>query len=95
MILENGDRYWSLLRWGMQVSGGLATGYENNALAIPELNGQLRGMAISADGKNYQVYSLNEGNSLPLKFTPKRYLYPVPFSKIQASNNLLTQNAGW
>lgn len=95
MILENGDRYWSLLRWGMQVSGGLTAGYENNALAIPELNGQLHGMAISADGKSYQVYALNEGNSLPLKFTPKRYLYPVPNAKIQASNNLLTQNAGW
>ncbi|MCU7552229.1 RagB/SusD family nutrient uptake outer membrane protein [Chitinophagaceae bacterium LB-8] len=94
LILENGDRYRSLLRWGMQASGGLKQGYENTALAIPELTGVLHGIAISADGKTYQVYNLNEQNGQPLKFTPKRYLFPVPQSKITALS-ILTQNAGW
>jgi hypothetical protein len=94
MILENGDRYWSLIRWGMQATGGLKSGYENTGFVIPELNGNLHGIAISADGKTYQVFETPDKNSMPLKFTPKRYLYPVPFSKTQA-NPKLEQNPGW
>lgn len=94
MILEDGDRYWSLIRWGMQASGGLKQGYENTGYVIPELNGNLHGIAISSDGKTYQIFETPDKNSLPLKFTPKRYLYPVPFSKTQA-NSKLEQNPGW
>lgn len=94
MILENGDRYWSLLRWGMQQSGGLQSGYSNTAYVIPELNGQMHGIHISIDGNSYSLFSLNETNNLPLLFTAKRYLYPVPYSQIQASP-VLTQNEGW
>ncbi|PGH40532.1 MAG: RagB/SusD family nutrient uptake outer membrane protein [Candidatus Nephrothrix sp. EaCA] len=93
MILETGDRYWSLLRWGMQTAGGLKAGYENSGYVIPELNGKIRSIAISADGKTYQIFETGD-KAGDLKFTPKRYLYPVPYSKIQA-NPLLTQNAGW
>ena len=93
MIFENGDRYRSLLRWGMQITGGLKAGYENSGFVIPELNGKIRNMAISADGKTYQIFETGD-KGIDLKFTPKRYLYPVPYSKIQA-NPLLTQNAGW
>ncbi len=94
MILENGDRYWSLLRWGMQESGGLQSGYSNAAYVIPELNGQMHGIHISINGNSYSLFSLNETNNLPLLFTAKRYLYPVPYSQIQASP-VLTQNEGW
>ncbi|MDH7461727.1 RagB/SusD family nutrient uptake outer membrane protein [Chitinophagaceae bacterium 26-R-25] len=94
LILENGDRYWSLLRWGMQLSGGLKTGYSNSALAIPELNGKPHGIAISTDGTSYQVYEVTDNNGQALKFTPKRYLFPVPQSKITALPTL-TQNEGW
>jgi hypothetical protein len=94
MILENGDRYWSLLRWGMQKTGGLVPGYENSGYVIPELNGQLHGIAIDDAGLSYQVFARNEENGLPLKFTPKRYLFPVPYTTTQA-NPLLTENAGW
>lgn len=94
MILETGDRYWSLLRWGMQLTGGLKQGYENTGMAIPELNGKQHGIAISSDGKNYQVFEMNEQNGQPLKFTPKRYLFPVPQAKIIALPSL-SQNAGW
>jgi len=93
MILETGDRYRSLLRWGMQTSGGLKDGYENTGFVIPELNGKIRSMAISADGKTFQIFETSD-KSGDLKFTPKRYLYPVPFDRIQA-NPLLKQNAGW
>lgn len=94
LILETGDRYWSLLRWGMQQYGGLKSGYENSAPVIPELNGKPHGMAISADGKSYQVYETTDNNGQELKFTSKRYLFPVPQSKITALP-VLTQNAGW
>ncbi|MGV8092166.1 MAG: RagB/SusD family nutrient uptake outer membrane protein [Mangrovibacterium sp.] len=94
MILEGGDRYWSLLRWGMQITGGLKSGYESSGYTIPELNGTMKGIAISSSGKTYTLFDLNEKNGLPLKFSPKRYLFPVPYSKIQA-NPLLTQNPGW
>jgi len=50
-------------------------------------------MAISADGKTFQIFETSD-KSGDLKFTPKRYLYPVPFDRIQA-NPLLKQNAGW
>lgn len=95
MILENGDRYWSLLRWGMQRSGGLQSGYESSAAAIADLNGRMHGIAISADGKSYQIYELSAMNGLDLKFTQKRYLFPVPESQRTASPVALTQNAGW
>jgi hypothetical protein len=94
LILETGDRYWSLLRWGMQLSGGLKTGYSSSALAIPELNGKPHGIAISSDGQSYQVYEVADNNGQPLKFTPKRYLFPVPQGKITALPTL-TQNEGW
>lgn len=94
MILENGDRYWSLLRWGVQTMGGLKTGYENSGYVIPELNGPIHGVAITIDGRGYTLFSKNELNNLPLLFTPKRYFFPVPYAQIQA-NPLLTQNPGW
>ncbi|MFT3948742.1 MAG: RagB/SusD family nutrient uptake outer membrane protein [Agriterribacter sp.] len=94
LILETGDRYWSLLRWGIQSFGGLKNGYENSAPDIPELNGKMHGMAISADGKSYQIFEIAERNGQELKFTPRRYLFPVPQGKITALS-VLTQNAGW
>ncbi len=94
LVMETGDRYWSLLRWGIRLNGGLKQGYENSALAIPELNGSVRSIAISADGKSYAVFTMNERNGQPLKFSPRRYLFPVPDAKIQALP-ILQQNAGW
>ncbi|MFT4154770.1 RagB/SusD family nutrient uptake outer membrane protein, partial [Parafilimonas sp.] len=64
MILETGDSYWSLLRWGMQGSGGLKEGYANSAASITELNGYLHGIAITADGKSYSVFEATEKNGL-------------------------------
>lgn len=93
MILETGDRYWSLLRWGMQASGGLKEGYETSGYIIPELNGKIRNIAISADGRAYKIFESNDVSG-ELRFTPKRYLLPVPLPKIQSSP-WLKQNPGW
>jgi len=93
MTMED-DRYWSLLRWGMQITGGLKSGYETSGYTIPELNGQIDVMVIENDGKSYSVVSRNEKNNLPAKFTPKRYLFPIPYATTQA-NPLITQNPGW
>ncbi|PUZ30201.1 Starch-binding associating with outer membrane [Chitinophaga costaii] len=94
MILETGDRYWSLLRWGMQQSGGLKQGYANSGAAISALNGKPHGIAISLDGKSYQIFETVDNNGQPLKFSPRRYLFPVPQDRITALP-LLTQNEGW
>ena len=52
-------------------------------------------MAISADGKTYKTYELSATNGQDLKFTPRRYLFPVPETQRTASPVALTQNAGW
>lgn len=95
MVLEDGDRYWSLLRWGMQKSGGAVNGnYANSGYIIPELNGKMRAMSIDGNGINYNVVEINERIGLPLVFTPKRYLFPVPYIQTQ-KNSKLVQNPGW
>ncbi|NWJ49896.1 MAG: RagB/SusD family nutrient uptake outer membrane protein [Bacteroidetes bacterium] len=95
MVLEGGDRYWSLLRWGMQKSGGAVNGsYVTAGFVIPELNGKMRAMSIDAQGVNFNVVSINEKGGSALVFTPKRYLFPVPYDQIQ-KNSKLVQNPGW
>lgn len=95
MVLENGDRYWSLLRWGIQKSGGAVNGnYVNGGYSIPELNGKMRAMTIDAAGKNFNVVDINEKGGNALLFTPRRYLFPVPYDQIQ-KNSKLVQNPGW
>ena len=95
MVLEGGDRYWSLLRWGMQKSGGAVSGsYVTAGFIIPELNGKMRAMSIDAQGINFNVVSINEKGGSALVFTPKRYLFPVPYDQIQ-KNSKLVQNPGW
>jgi starch-binding outer membrane protein, SusD/RagB family len=95
MVLEGGDRYWSLLRWGMQKSGGAVNGsYASSGFVIPELNGKMRAMTIDAQGINFNVVNINELGGSALLFTPKRYLFPVPYDQIQ-KNSKLAQNPGW
>ncbi len=89
-----GDRYWSLLRWGMQKSGGLKPDYVSSAFSIPELNGEINGIMIDIEGENYSIVALKETNGLELSFSPRRYLFPIPYSDISA-NDALIQNSGW
>lgn len=93
MVYENNDRYWSLLRWGMRTSGGLKDGaYVSSGFVIPELQGSLRGIRISRDGKSYSFF---EDNNMvgEARFSAKRYLMPINETfRLQSG---VKQNPGW
>lgn len=93
MVYENNDRYWSLMRWGMRASGGVNNGqYVNSGYVIPELQGSLRGIRISRDGKTYSFFTDNNAVG-EARFTPKRYLLPINESFRQRAG--MAQNPGW
>lgn len=86
-LVQENDRYWSLLRWGK----------EDKLDVIPELNHVAQAINISADGKSFTI------GDVPLVtatndrvFTKRRYLLPVP-KKERNENPQLTndQNPGW
>jgi hypothetical protein len=84
-LLQENDRYWSLLRWGK----------EESLNTIPELNSTPTAISISEDGKNFEIITVpvvSGANSR--RFTSKRYLLPVPRSEIVENSNL-NQNPGW
>jgi len=93
MVYENNDYYWSLMRWGMRSSGGVKNGeYANSGYVIPELQGALRGIRISRDGKSYTFFQDNNAVG-EARFTPKRYLLPIRESfRLQSG---IAQNPGW
>ena len=93
MVYENNDRYWSLLRWGMRTSGGLRDGaYVGSGFVIPELQGALRGIRISRDGKSYSFF---EDNNVvgEARFSAKRYLMPI--NETFRLKSGVKQNPGW
>jgi hypothetical protein len=95
MTLESGDRYWSLLRWGMQKTGGIVNAsYANSGYIIPELVGKMHAIEIDENGINYNIVEISEKGGQNLNFTPRRYLFPVPYNQTQ-QNSKLTQNPGW
>ena len=95
MTFENGDRYWSLLRWGMQNTGGIVNdNYANSGYIIPELVGKMRAIEINEDATDFNVVEISAKGGQNLNFTPKKYLFPVPYGQIQ-QNAALTQNPGW
>lgn len=84
-LTMEGDRYWSLLRWGK------VAGQET----IAELNLTHQAISISADGKNFEFIPLPyRANDNIRVFTSKRYLMPVPQSE-RDMNPSLDQNQGW
>lgn len=84
-LAMEGDRYWSLLRWGK--ADGLST--------IPELNMTHQAISISADGKKFSHITLPYKISDNIRvFTSKRYLMPVPQNQIN-QNPSLDQNPEW
>lgn len=84
-LVHEGDRYWSLLRWGKA----------DNASTIEELNKVHHSISISADGKSFEIITLpfREGENERI-FTKKRYLFPVPEGE-RVNNPSLDQNEGW
>lgn len=84
-LLQENDRYWSLLRWGK----------EESLTVIPELNSVPTAISISEDGKSFEITPVpvvTGANSR--RFTAKRYLLPVPRSEVIENPNL-KQNPGW
>lgn len=93
MVYENNDRYWSLLRWGMRKSGGIKNNeYLNNGFIIPELQGSLRGIRISRDGKTYEFFEDNNAVG-EARFSTKRYLLPI--NETFRLKSGVKQNPGW
>ena len=84
-LTMEGDRYWSLLRWGKA----------DNLPIVKELTIVHKAIEIAADGKSFQIINLpfNEADNIRV-FTTKRYLMPVPQKEIE-ENPSLDQNTGW
>lgn len=84
-LVHEGDRYWSLLRWGK------ADGKET----IEELNKVHQSINISEDGKFFEFIDLPYQRDFNYRiFTKKRYLFPVPEGE-RVQNSSLDQNEGW
>ena len=84
-LVHEGDRYWSLLRWGK------ADGKET----ISELNKTHHSISISEDGKTFKIIPLPYQTVFNERvFTKKRYLFPVPEGE-RVNNPSLDQNEGW
>lgn len=84
-LYMEGDRYFSLLRWGKK--DGLDV--------IPELNHETKFIEIAADGKSFELINMpfNHSNNIG-SFSARRYLFPVP-QKQRDLNENLDQNPGW
>lgn len=84
-LTMEGDRYWSLLRWGKA----------DNLPIVKELTKVHKAIEIAADGKSFRIIDLpfNEADNIRV-FTTKRYLMPVPQKEIE-QNPRLDQNEGW
>ena len=80
-----GDRYWSLLRWGKAEKQEIV-----KELTIPQ-----QAISISADGRSFEFIPIQfyVGENIR-NFTSKRYLMPVP-QKERDMNPSLDQNPGW
>lgn len=84
-LVHEGDRYWSLLRWGK------ADGKET----IEELNKTHQSISISEDGKTFKFVALPYQTAFNERvFTKKRYLFPVPEGE-RVNNKSLDQNEIW
>lgn len=84
-LLHEGDRYWSVLRWGK------ADGLD----VVPELTVKQMFMKIAPDGKSFEVIDLPIYESdNDRTFTKRRYLFPVPKGQRDVNPNL-DQNEGW
>lgn len=84
-LVHEGDRYWSLLRWGK------AEGKDT----VEELTKTHQSISISEDGKNFEIIALPYQTAFNERiFTKKRYLFPVPEGE-RINNPSLDQNEGW
>lgn len=96
MAYEEADIYFSYLRWGKY---GSYSNYGRNAGdVIKDLNAPVYKISISSDRKSACIGQLTLLNSWNRKFTPKRYLFPIPQGQIDtrtAAGIIDKQNEGW
>ena len=102
MAYENGDIYYSYLRWGKY--GGdanynreSAVGEEEGAV-IKDLNWPVYKIQISRDRKKVLIGQCTLLASWNRNFTSRRYLFPIPQGAIDQRKLygiVDTQNAGW
>lgn len=102
MAFENGDIYFSYLRWGKY--GGYANYGEPGAVGkeqgavIKDLNRPVYKIQISRDRKKALIGQITLLDSWNRNFTSRRYLFPIPQGQI--NNRLIYgiddgQNSGW
>lgn len=86
-LVQENDRYWSLLRWGK----------EEGLSVIPELNTTPTAITISEDGRTFSIGTVPAVEAANARvFTSRRYLLPVPRSERNENPNLANdQNSGW
>lgn len=86
-LVQENDRYWSLLRWGK----------EEGLDVIPELNTTPTAITISADGQTFTIGTVPAVEAANARrFTSRRYLLPVPRSERNENPQLANdQNPGW
>ena len=86
-LVQENDRYWSLLRWGK----------EEGLNVIPELNTTPTAITISEDGRTFSIGTVQAVEAANERvFTKRRYLLPVPRSERNENPNLADdQNPGW
>lgn len=84
-LLQENDRYWSLLRWGK----------EEGLSVIPELSSTPKAIEISEDGTNFEIMTVPVvAGANARNFTSRRYLLPIPKSETLENDNI-KQNPGW
>lgn len=86
-LVQEADRYWSLLRWGK----------EDNLTTIPELNTSPTAIEISEDGAHFSIIPVPVvGPANERRFSAKRYLLPIPRIETIENEALANdQNEGW
>ena len=96
MANENGDIYFSYLRWGKY--GGYANNGRDAGEIIYDLDRPVYKMEISRDRSQLLVNQITLLGSANRKFTTKRYLFPIAQSFLdtrEAYGLDHTQNEGW
>ena len=96
MAYENGDIYFSYLRWGKY--GGASNYGRASGDVIKDLNAPVYKIGITSDRKSFCVGQLTLLNSWNRNFTTRRYLFPIPQGAIdkRAADGIIDkQNEGW
>lgn len=96
MAYENGDIYFSYLRWGKY--GGVCNYGRASGDVIKDLNAPVYKIGISSDRKSFCIGQLTLLNSWNRNFTTRRYLFPIPQGAIdkRAADGIVDkQNEGW